>query len=187
MEIIYNEHRFSEDCRCRDCIFSQSVPVPGYERYRAFPDGRIWSHARLPGTFLKPMRHGTGYMEVTLFSDMKVAKRLKVHRLVAMAYIENPDNKPQVDHINRVRSDNRISNLRWVTPLENMENKGMYKSNKSGHKNICYFKTSEIRRWQFKKTINNKRHQKYFETKIDALCYKYIIMLKLRAGTCLLV
>ena len=178
MEIIYNEHRFSEDCRCRDCIFSQSCPIPGYEKYRVFQDGRIWSHARLPGKFLKSHNNGRGYFHVTLCRD-SVAKKMKVHRLVAMAYIENPDNKPDVDHINQVRTDNRVENLRWATHQENMENKGMYNNNKSGHKSICYEKRDDI--WKFQKNINGERHQKYFETKIDALCYKYIFILKLRA------
>ena len=179
MEIIYNEHRFCEECRCRDCVFSQSCPIPGYEKYRAFQDGRIWSGKRAPGQFLKPRGTGTGYMQVTLCQDGK-QKKMLVHRLVAMAYIENPDNKPQVDHINQVRTDNRISNLRWATRSENQQNTGKQINNKSGHKNIGYYKRDDI--WVFSKMINGKTHRKFFRTKIDILCYKYIIMLKLRAG-----
>ena len=178
MEIFYNEHRFSEECRCRDCIFSQSCPVPGYEEYRVFQDGRIWSHARMPGIFLKPRLDSSGYFQVTLFRD-KVGKRMRVHRLIAMAYIVNPDNKLEVDHINRHRSDNRISNLRWVTHSENGQNKGKQANNKSGYKNICYDKAND--RWKFNKSINNKKYNKYFRTKIDILCYKYIFMLKLKS------
>lgn len=58
-----------------------------------------------------------GYM---LFRINK--KPLLVHRLVAKCFIPNPFNKPFVDHINHDRTDNRLCNLRWVTPKENGEN-----------------------------------------------------------------
>jgi hypothetical protein len=51
-----------------------------------------------------------------------VIKWPKVHRLVAQAFIENPENKPYVDHINTNRRDNRAENLRWVTAKENTNN-----------------------------------------------------------------
>lgn len=50
-------------------------------------------------------------------------KKLRVHRIVAETFIPNPENKPEVDHINRIRTDNRADNLQWVTRLENAQNR----------------------------------------------------------------
>ena len=65
-----------------------------------------------------------------------IVTKHRVHRLVAEALIHNPENKPQVDHINRDRTDNRAENLRWATGLENHANMSTYKSNKLGHQHI---------------------------------------------------
>jgi hypothetical protein len=59
-----------------------------------------------------------GYIEVTLTKD-KFRKHFKVHRLVALHFIGNKYNKPQVNHISGVKSDNSIKNLEWVTGSEN--------------------------------------------------------------------
>ena len=60
------------------------------------------------------------YKFVTLLIEGK-QKRMRVHRLVAETYIENPDNKPYVNHINGQRDDNNVENLEWVTPAENTQ------------------------------------------------------------------
>lgn len=57
-----------------------------------------------------------GYLRV------KLDKQYRVHRLVAQAFIENPENKPEVDHIDGDKRNNRVDNLRWVTGKENMNN-----------------------------------------------------------------
>lgn len=72
---------------------------------------------------LKPQTYKDGYVMVRLFNQTNQRGVLiKTHRLVAEAFIPNPENKPYIDHINTVRDDNRIENLRWVTHTENMNN-----------------------------------------------------------------
>lgn len=70
---------------------------------------------------LKPTLSTTGYLKVELWTGTK-RKIYKLHRLIAEAFIPNPENKPCIDHINTIRTDNRIENLRWVTHKENMRN-----------------------------------------------------------------
>ena len=67
---------------------------------------------------LKQSFTSTGYKKVELYKDGK-RKSFKVHRLVAIAFISNPDNKPEVNHIDGNKINNNIDNLEWVTSSEN--------------------------------------------------------------------
>jgi len=72
---------------------------------------------------LSPWKNGHGYMHVTLNSSGKRCK-YKVHRLVAFAFLGGPEKKTMVvDHIDRDKSNNRLSNLRWATYAENNTNR----------------------------------------------------------------
>lgn len=89
--------------------------MPGYEgRYQVSNLGRVRSLT----LGLKPWRHNMGYRAVTLFSEKGKEKKL-VHRLVAEAFLPNPDQLPQVNHKNGDRADNRVENLEWCTNQEN--------------------------------------------------------------------
>lgn len=97
------------------------IPITNYEKYySAMEDGHIYSHRQK--RVLKGIQNPvTKYYQITLRDDGKI-QREYVHRLIAEAFIPNPDNKPCIDHINGDRTDNRVENLRWATQKENSNN-----------------------------------------------------------------
>ena len=94
--------------------------VRGYEGlYKVSDKGRLVGVKS--GRILKPQVNKTGgYLQVMLYKPGRVRPRFSVHRLVAEAFVPNPLNKPQVNHINEDKLDNRACNLEWVTASENI-------------------------------------------------------------------
>ena len=92
-------------------------PIKGFERlYLVSDTGVVWSnHRNRP---LKPSIDRYGYYKVVLRRN-GMSFYTTVHRLVARAFLPNPDNKPAVNHINENKLDNRVENLEWVTAEEN--------------------------------------------------------------------
>ena len=91
-------------------------PVAGYEGFYSVSNkGRIWSHYH--DRPLKLISGIHGYL-IAHLSKNGIAKRIPVHRLVAQAFIANPDNKPTVNHLNEVKTDNTVENLEWATVAE---------------------------------------------------------------------
>ena len=70
------------------------------------------------GNIIKPDKEEKGYCRLSIKVN-GVKKHYAVHRLVALAFIPNPENKPQVDHIDNNKNNNKVPNLRWVTNKEN--------------------------------------------------------------------
>lgn len=157
------------------------MEIQNYPNYLIYQDGKVWSKNRqgTNGGFLKPSKNPEGYPCICLHHQGK-GKSHKIHRLVASHYIPNPENKSQVDHIDRNRENSDISNLRWVTQSENQQNTIKQYNNKSGHKNICY--SDHMKLWVYQKMIRGHRVKRTFKTLPEALCFKYIHLLKIKAN-----
>lgn len=95
-------------------------PIEGFPGYYVSNLARVKTEKRRKGV-LKPAVHD-GYLWVSLVSEDGKVHLASIHRLVAQAFIPNPENKPVIDHINTIRDDNRVENLRWVTYSENARN-----------------------------------------------------------------
>lgn len=83
-------------------------------------DRRVYTYMK-PGRYMKQNKSTCGYLYVSLAkADGTRSKHSYVHRLVAEAFIPNPDGLTQVNHKNSDKTDNRVENLEWVTPQENI-------------------------------------------------------------------
>ena len=93
--------------------------IPGYPGYAVSTWGNVSNTET--GCILKTQETKKGYLRVDLFDEDGNRKHWKVHRLVAMAFIPNPDEKQQVNHIDGNKKNNSVSNLEWVTDEENKD------------------------------------------------------------------
>lgn len=99
-------------------------------KYSVSNQGRVKNNET--GLVLSPVDFGKGYVKVNLHLGNGCRVNRQVHRLVAIAFIPNPENKPEVNHINGIHDDNRVENLEWVTGEENRHH--AYKTGLQKHK-----------------------------------------------------
>lgn len=91
-------------------------PIKEYECYSITKTGKVWSH--INNRFLKPFDN-SGYLRIRFKIEWYPHKSFLIHRLVATAFIPNPENKPQINHIDGNKLNNNVSNLEWATSKEN--------------------------------------------------------------------
>lgn len=134
--------------------------IPEHPDYFISNWGRVWSDHN--NMILKNHLERNGYLSIRLSDNKKCTKR--IHRLVAEVFIPNPNNLPEVNHKNHIRTDNHITNLEWCTGLQN--NKDRNKPTHSKYSFVTKCKNS----WVAQITINKKKVLcEYFPTEIEAV------------------
>jgi len=92
--------------------------VAGYDKYVIYEDGSVYNTKR--NKQIKPQLMKNGYVQIKLSKNNR-RKLYYLHRLLAESFIDNTENKPQVNHKNGIKNDNRLCNLEWATQSENMQ------------------------------------------------------------------
>jgi hypothetical protein len=94
------------------------VFIDGYKNYKISNLGNVMN--TVTGKVLKGQNNGRGYLFVSLYDENHKCKQIMIHRLVANAFIPNPDNLPQVNHIDECKHNNCVENLEWITSVDNI-------------------------------------------------------------------
>tara|TARA_R110002012_G_scaffold96074_1_gene231757 strand:+ start:78 stop:530 length:453 start_codon:yes stop_codon:yes gene_type:complete len=138
-----------------------------YKGYIVYPDGQILGKRR---KMLKHDINKGGYHSVDIYTK-GVSKGMLVHRLIAICYLDNPENKPTVNHNDENTHNNDLSNLEWMTNQEQQDYKTkMMSTNTSGTTGVCYYKRCNI--WKASLISYGKTYSKTFKKKDDAIIYR---------------
>jgi len=139
-------------------------PIEDFENYEISNLGSVRN--KKTGRILKYFINKDGYYKVMLWKNNKGFNK-KIHQLIAQAFIENPENKQCIDHIDNNRLNNNINNLRWATNQENSQNRQLSSNNTSGVKGVSFHKKAN--KWQAHIKIDGiKIHLGYFDNIEDA-------------------
>lgn len=117
--------------------------IPGFSNdYRISSDGTVVSLKYNKMKILKPVLRSNGYVSVVLRQDNKSIP-MYVHRLVAITFLKNKENKEVVNHKNGVKTDNNLDNLEWVTQSENLHHLKSVRDMYRDMENIRYDKETK--------------------------------------------
>ena len=106
--------------------------ISNFSNYTISKKGTVTSYCNIHAPqMLSPFKNENGYILVGLTSDDGKQLKMLVHRLVALTYLPNPKNLPEVDHIDRKRDNNNLENLRWVNKFEQAANKKQHDPSKA--------------------------------------------------------
>jgi hypothetical protein len=124
-----------------------------------FPDYEVSSLGNIRNRDTKKvlkLRHSKSnkYVRIMLYDNMKPYTKT-VHRIVAKAFIENPDGYKEIDHIDRNPKNNCVENLRWVECWRNKMNKTKQSNNTSGYKGVCW--DTQKNKWRCEFNVNSKK------------------------------
>jgi len=163
-ECIINNY-YTESKTVDDNIESFRI-LSDYPDYLVSNFGNVISRKCNKEKFLKQLLSTAGHVHVSLSKNGK-EKTFGIHHLIALAFIPNPENKKFVDHINEIKTNNHITNLRWATRPENGYNRGKNKNNTSNYKGVSFYKAENKFSAQIK--IDGKqKHLGYFTTAEEA-------------------
>jgi hypothetical protein len=119
------------------------------------------------GKIMKSRVDKDGYLYLGLFIENKIQKFRRVHRLVAITFLENIDNLQDIDHINQIKTDNRLENLRWVSASNNNRNKKKREGLTSNYKGVSW--DANENKWATSIKINGiSKNLGKFDTEIEA-------------------